>query len=571
MRRKLLVGLIVIASLAVLAPSLSPGGTFFDDDGSIHEGNIEAIAAAGITKGCNPPYNNQYCPTDFVTREQMASFITRAEGLTDTGPGDWFTDDDTSIHQTDIDRIATAGITKGCNPPDNDEFCPTDFVTREQMASFMTRAFGLSDTGPGDWFIDDDTSIHEVDIDRIATAGITRGCNPPDNDEYCPRDYVTREQMASFISRAYGLTTMTPPDRPDLALETIIDAGLVTPTLVTAPVGDDRLFILEKPGRIRIYDEGALVATPFLDITASVLDNHERGLLGLVFHPDYGTNGRFFVYYSKTDAGCGNHRSILAEYGVSDGDPGIADVTETVILSFCQPTGVHNGGMLAFGPNGNLFIGSGDGGGGNDANDNAQNKDTLLGAMLRINVDGAPPYTVPADNPYVGKDGADEIYAIGLRNPWRYSIDGDDIYLGDVGQNTREEIDVFSATEPGLNFGWPRYEGSLCVKFAGETTCDTAGMTFPVLEHAAPSSDSITGGYVYRGSSLGWVGYYFYGDFSDGYVRSAVIIDGVAYNETDWTSTFGTQKDLASFGVDGHGELYLVLITGVIKKVVVDS
>jgi glucose/arabinose dehydrogenase len=567
MRRKVLVGIIFVASLAVLAPSLPPGGTFFDDDGSIHEGDIEAIAAAAITKGCNPPVNNQYCPTDFVTREQMASFIARAEELSDTGPGDWFIDDDTSIHRLDIDRIATAGITKGCNPPDNDEFCPADFVTREQMASFMARARGLTDTGSGDYFIDDDTSIHQTDIDRIATIGITKGCNPPDNDRYCPTDYVTREQMASFMSRAYELSATKPDPRltPEL---TTVATGFTEPIYATALPGDDRIFIVERDGIIKIHDGATVLATPFLDITDAVTSSPgELGLSGFAFHPDYDTNGRFFVYYTTNDTGCSNYESIVAEYGVSDGDEDVADATETRILTFCQPTTLHNSGMLAFGPNGNLFIASGDGGGAFDSNQNAQNNDTLLGAMLRISVDGALPYAVPADNPFVGIDGADEIFAMGLRNAWRFSIDGDTIYLGDVGQNTREEIDVFSATEPGLNFGWPRYEGNLCVKFGGETTCDSSGLTFPVIEIAAPASDSITGGYVYRGSLGGFEGHYFYGDFSDGYIKSALIIDGVAYDQRDWTSELGQMIGLVSFGVDGAEELLLVnYITGTIYR-----
>ena len=325
-----------------------------------------------------------------------------------------------------------------------------------------------------------------------------------------------------------------------------------------------------KTGKIRIYKDGALRATPFLDVSSLISTNSERGLLGMAFHPDYNTNGRFFVFYSS-DTATGAHNSIVAEYEVSDNDPDVAGTTGTILLTIPQLASTHKGGMLAFGPNGNLFISVGDGANPYDKFDNAQDKTTLPGSLLRINVNSGTPYSVPADNPFVGVDGMDEIYAMGLRNPWRFAIDGDTIYVGDVGQNTREEINVFSATNPGLNFGWPRFEGTLCVKeFSSETTCDTGGMTFPVIEHSSPASDSITGGYVYRGSALGLVGYYFYGDYSDGWIKSALIIDGTAYNEKDWESTFDTQVGLASFGVDGHGELYVVNVFGNVKKIVPD-
>jgi hypothetical protein len=177
-------------------------GRFRDDDGNIHEPNIESIAAAGITKGCNPPTNDRFCPDDSVTRGQMAAFLVRALGLTDNGGGDRFVDDDGSTFETDIDRLATAGITKGCNPPKNDRFCPDDTVTRGQMAAFLVRAFGYTDSGGGDLFVDDDGSTFETDIDRLGTAGITKGCNPPANTRFCPNDRVSRAQMASFLARA---------------------------------------------------------------------------------------------------------------------------------------------------------------------------------------------------------------------------------------------------------------------------------------------------------------------------------------------------------------------------------
>ena len=178
-------------------------GRFLDEDGSIFEMEIEKLAAAGITKGCDPPSNLRFCPDDPVTRGQMAAFLVRALGLSATGSTD-FTDDDGSVFEADIEKLATAGITRGCNPPVNNQYCPNANVTREQMAAFLVRALGLTtNTSPG--FIDDDGSIFELDIEKLATAGITKGCNPPVNDRFCPTDPVTRGQMAAFLSRALGL------------------------------------------------------------------------------------------------------------------------------------------------------------------------------------------------------------------------------------------------------------------------------------------------------------------------------------------------------------------------------
>lgn len=204
--------LVVLAAPAASAAELPPGGTFIDDDGDTHEGNIEALFAEGITKGCDDR-TLYYCPDDPITRGQLAAFLDRALDLP-AASEDYFVDDSNSIFENSINRIAEAGITKGCNPPDNDEFCPNDSVRRDQMASLLARAF--SDQMPNDppnFFTDDNTNTHEANIDRIAGANITKGCNPPDNTHYCPRDEVTRAQIASFLARALGLPAMTPPER----------------------------------------------------------------------------------------------------------------------------------------------------------------------------------------------------------------------------------------------------------------------------------------------------------------------------------------------------------------------
>jgi hypothetical protein len=181
-----------------------PGrGRFVDDDNSVFEGDIEWLAQQNITRGCNPPKNDRFCPNDFVTRGQMAAFMVRALHLTDSLDNP-FVDDDTSVFEADIEKIAAAGITKGCNPPANDRYCPTNFVTRGQMAAFLVRALKYTDDGGGDLFVDDDDSIFESDIDKLGTAGVTKGCNPPVNDQFCPDDFVTRGQMAAFLHRALG-------------------------------------------------------------------------------------------------------------------------------------------------------------------------------------------------------------------------------------------------------------------------------------------------------------------------------------------------------------------------------
>jgi hypothetical protein len=197
-----LASLVVSVSMAV-AEELPPGGSFIDDDGNIHEGNIEAIAAEGITKGCNPPTNDRYCPERSVTRGQMAAFLSRALHLSTTSTG-FFTDVGDSVFEADINKLAAAGITRGCNPPKNDRYCPDAKVTRGQMAAFLVRALDYVGGGGGNLFIDDDDSIFEGDIDKLGTAGVTKGCNPPTNNRYCPNNVVTRGQMAAFLHRALG-------------------------------------------------------------------------------------------------------------------------------------------------------------------------------------------------------------------------------------------------------------------------------------------------------------------------------------------------------------------------------
>jgi len=208
----LVVFVALMAAAALPAAAVDPGGSFVDDDGNVHESAIEAVAAAGITRGCNPPDNDRYCPSDPVTRGQMAAFLVRALDAEGAIEGDRFVDDDDSVFEADIERLAAAGVARGCNPPANDRFCPDSLVTRGEMAAFLVRGFRLTTSGDRT-FVDDDGLVFETDIERLATAGVTLGCNPPVNDRFCPNDSVLRDQMASFLARAAGLALIDVPER----------------------------------------------------------------------------------------------------------------------------------------------------------------------------------------------------------------------------------------------------------------------------------------------------------------------------------------------------------------------
>lgn len=343
-----------------------------------------------------------------------------------------------------------------------------------------------------------------------------------------------------------------------VALE-VVASGLSLAVDLAAPPGDDRLFIVEKQGRIRIVENGTLLATPFLDIRGPVLSSaNEQGLLGLAFPPDYADSGLFYVYYTS-DAGNGD--TAVAEYSVS-ANPNVADAgSGRILLTRDQPYTNHNGGSLQIGPDGYLYVGLGDGGGGGDPGENGQDKSSLLGAILRL--DPATGKAAPG-NPFIGKAGADKIWAWGLRNPWRFSFDAatGDMFIGDVGQGRVEEVDVIPAGVGGLNLGWDAYEGSDCY----EGPCSPDGLTFPVHEYnhrsggiCGSSGGSITGGYVYRGNELPWLrGHYFYADWCLGELASFRMRGNRAVEHIDWTQTLSIPGYITSFGVDGFGELYFL-------------
>jgi glucose/arabinose dehydrogenase len=319
--------------------------------------------------------------------------------------------------------------------------------------------------------------------------------------------------------------------------------------------GSGRLFIVEQSGRILIYQNGGVLPAPFLDIVQEVGSaGNEQGLLGLAFHPRYTDNGLFFVNYTNRD---GN--TVIARFHVS-GDPNTADATsETVLVSVEQPFPNHNGGVLAFGPDGYLYAGLGDGGSQGDPFGNGQRTDTLLGKILRLDVDSGDPYSIPADNPF-----GNEIWAYGLRNPWRLSFDPatDNLYIGDVGQSAWEEIDFLPAGSPGgSNFGWNIMEGDQPYKGG-----DQNGLIAPVATYGhstSPGGCSITGGYVYRGQNLPeWQGVYLYGDYCSGIIWGLIQSDGRWQNRV----LFDTGFSISSFGVDETGELYLADLQGSIYK-----
>ncbi len=249
---------------------LPAGGSFIDDNGNLHEGYIEAIRAQGITKGCNPPLNDRYCPADSVTRGEMAAFLVRALNLP-AATTDYFTDDAGSVFEANINALAAAGVTKGCNPPDNDRYCPADTVTRGQMAAFLVRAFGYTDPGAGDWFGDDDGSIFEPSIDRLREAGITKGCNPPLNDNYCPGNDVRRDEMATFLARALGLTATPPPPLSAVCVQPPTGAPPVRQVMVTPGQSPTlaEAFAAAEPGDLILLAAGTHTQSGNLAITRS--------------------------------------------------------------------------------------------------------------------------------------------------------------------------------------------------------------------------------------------------------------------------------------------------------------
>ncbi|MEO8133369.1 MAG: PQQ-dependent sugar dehydrogenase [Betaproteobacteria bacterium] len=357
---------------------------------------------------------------------------------------------------------------------------------------------------------------------------------------------------------------MSAPLLAAIGLTPVVSSGLSSPVFVdNAGDGSNRLFIVEQSGAIKVLQPGASVPTVFLNISSKITFSGERGLLGLAFHPNYATNGRFFVFYTGT----GDGALVIAEYRVS-ADPNVASTAEAVLLTIPHPNNAnHNGGMLAFGPDGYLYIGVGDGGSGNDPPNNAQNINMLLGKILRIDVDNSNPgnqtlYSSPADNPYFGTiPGRDEIFSIGWRNPWRFSFDRSPPHaqwVADVGQGAREEVDT--PIVKGGNYGWRVYEGSICTGLDA-SLCNPANYLPPVFDYTHSGGRcSITGGYVYRGARGALpLGNYVFGDYCTGEI--------FAWDGSTQTLLLDTALSISSFGEDEQGELYVVNLGGSVSRI----
>lgn len=355
------------------------------------------------------------------------------------------------------------------------------------------------------------------------------------------------------------LRSGSPAETASAVTLTPVFSGLSQPLFIThAGDGSGRLFVVERGGRIQVFDGGTQAT--FLDVSGLITTTgSEQGLLGLAFHPDYPTNGLFSIYYTAQ----GDLANTLARYRVSAGNPNQADPSSgEVLLSIPDRFTNHNGGMLAFGPDGYLYVGTGDGGSGGDPDGNGQNLNTLLGKLLRLDVNSGAPYRIPPSNPFVGRsDARGEVWAHGLRNPWRFSFDRatGDLYIADVGQGQIEEIDYQPAgSAGGQNYGWDRMEGSTCYDAA---SCDKSGLTMPVAEYDHSAGNcSITGGYVYRGAAVpDLAGAYVYGDYCSGRIWT-LRRDGAGA----WASSLltDTAMFISSFGEDQAGELYVTDLAG---------
>jgi glucose/arabinose dehydrogenase len=359
-----------------------------------------------------------------------------------------------------------------------------------------------------------------------------------------------------------GMTMMSFFGYSQIISLTQFATGFTNPVEITH-AGDSRLFVVQQGGLIKIVNaNGTTNATPFLNLSSIISTGGERGLLGLAFHPNYATNGLFFVNYTNT---AGN--TVIARYSVS-ANPNVASTTGTILMTITQPFSNHNGGSIKFGPDGYLYIGMGDGGSGGDPGNRSQNISDNLGKMLRIDVNSsvAPFYTNPTTNPYVGIAGNDEIWAIGLRNPWKFSFNrlNGDLWIADVGQNAIEEIDKISSPLPntGINFGWRCYEGNSTYNTTGCAAAST--MTFPFTQYArSGGACSVTGGYVYTGTLYpNFQNKYFFTDYCDDKIR---MVNSAGTITT--TSSF-SGNSFATFGEDVAGELYVAGISsGIIFKI----
>jgi glucose/arabinose dehydrogenase len=415
------------------------------------------------------------------------------------------------------------------------------------FARDLARSDELKDLAPGDYLV----AAAEVRV------GSTTYVPSPASQTIS----IARDRHGAVIANV-SYTTRT--SAPVLALARVA-SGLDSPVYLTAPDHDQRRFIVLRAGRIVVQDDGGVQAQAFLDISARVATVGDGGLLSLAFDPRFASNGYFYVFY--TDA---QQDMVVERFHAAPGADRADSGQGLVILRVPhQVDNAHYGGQLAFDADGYLYVSTGDGGDGSAASGNARDPANLLGKILRLDVSHASagqPYAIPASNPYAGQQGKrGEVWASGLRNPWRISIDNDQLYIADVGESQREELNVAGAAKGGLDFGWNTMEGSLCLKDG----CDRTGITGPAFEypHSAPPGEAcaIVGGFVYRGSALPELaGRYFYSDYCGGFLKSLYVDGGAVLEQHDWLPGSG---HVTSMGRDGMGELYLILENGSIYKI----
>lgn len=375
-----------------------------------------------------------------------------------------------------------------------------------------------------------------------------------------------------------GGTSCVPGTVPALATTDVAPGHAWSqPLFLTQAPGRDELYVVEQTGEILVVQSGTVLESPFLDLSAVVSEGFEDGLLGLAFHPGYATNGRFFVFYTETS---GDRQNVVAEYARSAGNPLVANPAEVRrLIEPIDRESNHNGGMITFGPDGFLYVGIGDEGGSDDELDNSQDRSTLFGNLLRLDVDAVGSGFAASGNPFSLPEGLPQIFAFGLRNPWRFSFDRDtgDMYIADVGQRDWEEIDVLPAGTSGQNFGWPGYEGDVVFRPAELPLVTPHVAPVHVVSHSQDpelgNARSITGGYVYRGSAIpGLQGFYLYGDFDTDQVAAFRYCNGEVLGlqqVEDLGPNVAGGNGLSSFGEDADGELYILhLYSDQVRKIV---
>jgi hypothetical protein len=409
------------------------------------------------------------------------------------------------------------------------------------------------------WFL---TSQQPFDTGPTAGGTETTSTTAATDGSTTPGETTTT--VGGTATTAVTTSSVPLPDNPlqALAVETITDQLFSATYAVVAP-GDDTIYVLERRGTIRTVDPDTGEIGLFLDVVnkSNADKGIELGLLGMAFHPDFETNRRFWIYYTDVE-----HDAALVEYRVgSNGLPDLA--SENRIMEIDRlPNGLrHNGGMLQFGPDGYLYISSGDNG---QYDVNPQDPSTRKGVIMRIDVDSGDPYASPTDNPWADGSGAPEVWAIGFRNPWRFYIDAAEnmIYIGDVGQSSWEEIDAVPLEPVGYNFGWPQLEGRSCWVVA--TGCQTAGMTMPVVQYGHDEGCSVTGGVIYRGTQIPeLIGHYFFADWCNGWIRSFRLGTTAVDEVKEWTE-LGNVGQVSSFGLDADGEILFVTSGGVLARLV---